>query len=112
MESVRQHFFGIIFLATFEGVLVHPTQAKLQTRDELRQTETQAKVNGPSNGHFRVNSYISLVDRVVTLLADAAMPPEQTLTEIQFLLLQTPTRHKSGRQFKRLKTTPSRKNRF
>ena len=119
VESIRQDFFGIIFLATLEGVLVQPAQAELHTHDELRQNETQAKVNGPSkggpsrgHGHFRVNSYISLVDRVVTLLADAAMPPEQTLTEIQFLLLQTPTRHKSGRQFKRLKTTPSRKNRF
>jgi len=112
VESIRQDFFGIIFLATLEGTLVQPAQAELHARDELRQNETQAKVNGPSKGHFRVNSYISLVDRVVTLLTDAAMTPEQTLTEIQFLFLQTPTRHKSGRQFKRLKTTPSRKNRF
>ena len=112
VESVRQHFFGIIFLATFEGVLAQPTQAELQTRDELHQTETQAKVNGPSNGHFRVNSYVSLLDRIVELLADPTSTPEKTLEEIQHLFLQTPTRHKSGRQFKRLKTTPSRKNRF
>jgi len=105
VESIRQDFFGIIFLATLEGMLIQPAQAEMHARDELRQNGTKAKVN-------RVNSYVSLLDRIVELLADAAMTPEQTLTEIQFLFLQTPTRHKSGRQFKRLKTTPSRKNRF
>jgi len=88
-------------------VLAQPTQVKLHTQDELRQTETRAKVN-------RVNSYVSLLDRIVELLTNSnpANTAEIILEEIQHLFLQTPTRHKSGRQFKRLKATPSRKNRY
>ena len=103
--TILQDFFSVIFLATLEGVLTRPAQAQLQQRDELRQNKTQAKVN-------RVNSYIALVDRIIELLADSTITAQETLTEIQFLFLQTPTRHKSGRQFKRLKTTPSRKYRY
>jgi len=88
-----------------EGTLTRPAQAQLQQRDELRQNKTQAKVN-------RVNSYIALVDRIIELLTDSTITAQETLTEIQFLFLQKPTRHKAGRQFNRLKTTPSRKYRY
>ena len=107
VESIRQDFFGIIFLATLEGMLIQPAQAEMHARDELRQNGTKAKVN-------RVNSYVSLLDRIVELLTNSnpANTAEIILEEIQHLFLQTPTRHKSGRQFKRLKATPSRKNRY
>jgi len=112
VSTILQDFFSVIFLATLEGVLTRPAQVQLQQHDKLHKNKTQAKVN-------RVNSYIALVDRkvavreaIIELLADSTITAQETLAEIQFLFLQKPTRHKAGRQFKRLKTTPSRKYRY
>ena len=113
-HTIRQDFFGVIFLATLEGALTQPAQTQLhprrghplrgggvfQAQDEDRQTQTRAKVN-------RVTSYVAqvarntplrgcfgaIVNHVVVLLADTTIPPEQTLEELQQLFQQTPTRH-------------------
>ena len=104
-HTIRQDFFGVIFLATLEGALTQPTQVKLQAQDERRHTQTRARVN-------RVISYVALVNHVVALFADPSTAPEQTLEDLQYLFAQTPTRHRTGRRYQRPALTASRKLRF
>lgn len=100
-QAIQQDFFGVLFLATLEGILVRRPQTQLRTR----QTLTPAKVN-------RALSYVTLLDRVVVLLADPLADTEAVLRELQHLLLTNPTHHRPGRHFPRTPLKHSRRLRF
>lgn len=94
--AIKQDFFGVIFLATLESILAKAPQSELAERDRRRRTKTQAQVN-------RAVSYVSLVDRVVQLLADPHSDPADVLDELHFLFKKDPTRNEKGRKFERKK---------
>jgi hypothetical protein len=95
--GIKQDFYGVIFLATLEAILIKPAQDKLTTRNQEHGCRNQQKIN-------RTMSYVTLVDHVVNLLCDKHSSPQQTLAELEFLFLTHPTCHRQGRQFPRDKT--------
>lgn len=103
--SIKQDFYGVIFLATLESILTKSSQAELTIKDINRQTKTLAQVN-------RAVSYVALVDRAAQLLADPRASPEETLKELHHLFQTNPTRNKDGRKFERKKLKHSEKLRF
>ena len=94
--AIEQDFFGVIFLATLESILVKGPQSELAERDRRRWNKTRAKVN-------RAGSYVALVDRAVQLLADPHSDPEDIIDELRGLFKQDPTRNLEGRKFERKK---------
>jgi hypothetical protein len=104
-RAIEQDFYAMVFLTTLESVLTKSAQTTLNERDEQRQTQTEARVN-------RALSYVSLCDRVVTLLADTSQDLETIRDELRRLFQQTPTRHQLGRQYPRKKRAHSMKLRF
>lgn len=104
-RTIKQDFFGILFLATLESVLVKRPQAQLAAQDLARGTQTRAQVN-------RAVSYVALVERVVALLADPRSSPEVVLEELHHLFQTNPKRQREGRKFERPKLKHSRKLRF
>jgi hypothetical protein len=103
--SIKQDFYGVIFLATLESILTKSSQAELTIKDIKRQTKTLAQVN-------RAVSYVALVDRAAQLLADPRSSPEETLEELHHLFKTNPTRNKDGRKFERKKLKHSEQLRF
>ena len=95
----------MVFLTTLESVLTKSAQTALDERDQQRQTQTKAQVN-------RALSYVSLCDRVVTLLADPRQDLETIRDELHRLFQQTPTRHRPGRQYPRKKRAHSMRLRY
>jgi len=104
-HAIEQDFYAMVFLTTLESVLTKSAQTTLNERDEQRQAKTEARIN-------RALSYVSLCDRVVALLADPGQDLETIRDELHRLFQQTPTRHKPGRQFPRIKRAHSMKLRF
>ena len=103
--SIKQDFYGVIFLATLESILTKSPQAELTIKDIKRQTKTLAQVN-------RAVSYVALVDRAAQLLADPRSSPEETLKELHHLFQTNPTRNTDGRKFERKKHKHSVPPRF
>jgi len=104
-RAIEQDFYAMVFLTTLESVLTKSAQTTLNERDEQRQTQTEARVN-------RALSYVSLCDRVVTLLADPGQDLETIRNELHQLFQKTPTRHQPGRRYPRKKRAHSMKLRF
>jgi hypothetical protein len=102
---IEQDFHAMVFLTTIESVLTKRAQAALEERDEQRQPQTRAQVN-------RALSYVTLCDRVVTLLADPRLDLETVRDELHQLFQQTPTRIRPGRQSPRKKRAHSMKLRY
>lgn len=102
---IEQDYYAMVFLTTIESVLTQSAQTVLAARDQQRQTQTKAQVN-------RALSYVSLCDRVVTLLADPRQDLETIRDELQRLFQQTPTRHQPGRQYPRKKRAHSMRLRY
>ncbi len=92
--TLRQDFFGVLFLTSLESVLTQSAQASLAQRDELQQPQTAAQVN-------RAVSYVALLDEVVPLLLDAALTPTVTLARLHHLFQLSPTRRRNDRHFPR-----------
>jgi hypothetical protein len=103
--AIKQDFYGVIFLATLESVLIKSAQSELSEEAAERNCANTPRVN-------RAVSYVSLVDRAVELLADPCRSPDQVLEELHHLLKTNPTRHRAGRKFDRPKLTHARKLRF
>ncbi len=104
-RAIEQDFYAMVFLTTLESVLTKSAQTTLNERDEQGQAQTEARVN-------RALSYVSLCDRVVTLLADPGQDLETIRDELHRLFQKTPTRHQPGRQYPRKKRAHSMKLRF
>jgi len=105
VQTLKQDFYGVIFLATLESILSKPAQAAL-----LAQAETRACCYAPQVN--RAVSYVTVLDHIVHLLADPHRSPAATLAAIERLLLTTPTRQRLGRQFPRRKRSAAHRLRF
>jgi hypothetical protein len=104
-QTIKQDFYGVIFLATLESILTKPAQAALTAQGEARQCRYAPQVN-------RAVSYVTVLEHIVQLLADTRRSPASTLAAIERLLLTTPTRQRPGRQFPRRKRSAAHRLRF
>ena len=105
VHTIKQDFYGAIFLATVESMLSKPAQAELTAQGEARACRTAPQVN-------RAVSYVTVLEHIVQLLGDPHHSPASTLAAIERLLLTSPTRHRPGRHFPRLKRSAAFRLRF
>jgi hypothetical protein len=107
IHTIKQDFYGVIFLATLESILSKPAQAELtaQAQGEARACRTAPQVN-------RAVSYVTVLEHIVQLLGDPHHSPASTLAAIERLLLTSPTRQRPGRHFPRLKRSAAFRLRF
>jgi Transposase DDE domain len=105
VRSIEQDFYGVIFLATLEGVLSRGAEAELVTEAAERATKYVPQVN-------HAVSYLALVDYTVALLLDPNRSVEHTLQELHHLFQTVPTRHRPGRHYPRRKQTPAHQLRY
>ncbi len=104
-ESIKQDFYGVVFLATLESVLSRETETAMQESATERETKTVPQVN-------HAVSYVALVGQVASLLADPKASVEDTLRELKHLFRTNPTRVRKGRKMERKKLTHARKLRY
>lgn len=105
VQAITQDFYGVIFLATLESILSKPAQAELTAQGAARECRYAPQVN-------RAVSYVTILEHIVQLLADARRSPASTLAAIERLLLTTPTRQRPGRQVPRRKRSTAHRLRF
>jgi hypothetical protein len=95
-ESIKQDFYGVIFLATLESVLSQETESEMQEISLERETKTLPQVN-------HAISYVALVEEVAKLLLDPTVSVKETLRELKHLFRTNPTRIRKGRKYERKK---------
>jgi Transposase DDE domain len=105
VQTLKQDFSGVIFLATLESILSKPAQAELTAQGAARACWTAPPVN-------RAVSYVTGLDHIVQLLHDPHRSSASTLAAIERLLLTSPTRRRPGRQFPRHKRSAAFRLRF
>jgi hypothetical protein len=98
--AIEQDFYGMIFLATLEGVLSHSDEAALEQASQANRYAQQVNHSV---------SYAALLDSVVELLMDPAHNAEQTLEALHHLFQTNPTLYRPGRKFPRKKLSASQK---
>lgn len=104
-ESIKQDFYGVIFLATLESVLSRETEREMQAMAAERETKTMPQIN-------HAISYVALVGEVGKLLSDPTVSVKETLRELKHLFQTNPTRVRKGRKYVRKKTSPTTKLRY
>jgi hypothetical protein len=104
-ESIKQDFYGVVFLATLESVLSRETEQAMQAAAVERETKTVPQVN-------HAVSYVALVGEVASLLADPQASIKETLRELKHLFQTNPSRVRKGRREERKKLTHARKLRY
>lgn len=104
-ESIKQDFYGVIFLATLESVLSQETESEMQLMAAERETKTMPQVN-------HAISYVALVEEVGKLLLDPEVSVKETLRELKHLFRTTPTRVRKGRKYERNKASHATKLRY
>ena len=105
VQTIKQDFYGVVFLATLESILSKPAQAALTTQGEVRECRYAPQVN-------RAVSYVTVLEHIVQLLSDPRRSPASTLAAVERRLLTTPTRQRPGRQVKRHKRSAAHRLRF
>jgi Transposase DDE domain len=105
VHTIKQDFYGVIFLATLESILSKPAQAALTAQGAARECRYAPQVN-------RAVSYVTVLEHVVQLLGDTRHSAASTLAAIERLLSTTPTRQRPGRQFPRHKRSAAHRLRF
>lgn len=104
-ESIKQGFYGVIFLATLESVLSAETESEMQELAHERELKTMPQVN-------HAVSYVALVGEVGKLLLDERVSVEETLRELKYLFQKTPSRERKGRRTERKKLSHASKLRY
>ena len=104
-ESIKQDFYGVIFLATLESVLSQETEIEMQETAAERETKTIPQVN-------HAISYVALVGDVARLLLDPEVSVKDTLRGLKHLFRMNPTRQRKGRKYERKTLTHARKLRY
>lgn len=104
-ESVKQDFYGVIFLATLESVLSRETETEMQLMASERDTRTTPQVN-------HAVSYVALVGDVAQLLLDTTVSVKEVLRELKHLFQTNPTRVREGRRYERKKLKHAIKLRY
>jgi Transposase DDE domain len=105
VQTIKQDFYGVIFLATLESILSKPAQAELTAQGAARSCQSAPQVN-------RAVSSVAVLDHVVQLLGDPRYPAAATLAEIERLLLTAPTRQRPGRHVPRHPRSAAHRLRF
>jgi hypothetical protein len=105
VQSIKQDFYGVIFLATLEAVLSQESENELQQQSQERECELVPQVN-------HAVSYAALLDYLIDLLMNQGKSVEETLAQLHCLFQTNPTRHRVGRQFPREKRSHSRESWF
>lgn len=104
-ESIRQDFYGVIFLASLESIISREVEEEIREEAIERKTETEPQVN-------HAVSYVALIERVGNLLADKQKNVEEVLKELEHLFRQNPTRKRDGRKYPREVITHARKLKY
>jgi hypothetical protein len=104
-ESIKQEFYGVIFLASLESVLSQETESEMQEMAVERETKTIPQVN-------HAVSYVALVGEVASLLGDREKSVKEILRELKHLFQKTPTRSRKGRKYERKKASHAIKLRY
>lgn len=104
-ESVKQEFYGVIFLASLESVLSCETENEMQEMAVERETRTIPQVN-------HAVSYVALVGEVANLLGNREKAVPEILRELKHLFQKTPTRVRKGRKYERKQTSHAIKLRY
>jgi len=104
-ESIKQEFYGVIFLASLESVLSCETESEMQEMAVERETKTVPQVN-------HAVSYVALVGEVANLLGNREKSVKEILRELKHLFQKTPTRVRKGRRYERKKTSHAIKLRY
>ena len=97
VEAVEQDFHATVLLSNVESVLIGSAQQKLAQVSVGRAVPVQVN---------RAVSLHALKSRLIDLLA-SELPVERVLEQLTKLLLQNPTRVRSGRKVPRRKFSPS-----
>jgi hypothetical protein len=104
-ESIRQDFYGVIFLASLESIIIREVEEEIKEQAIGRKTATELQVN-------HAVSYVALIERVGNLLADKQKNVEEVLTELEHLFRQNPTRKRESRKYPREVITHARKLKY
>lgn len=105
VQSIKQDFYGVIFLATLEAVLSEEVESELQQHSQARECQLVPQVN-------HAVSYAALLDYLIDLLMNEEKSVEETLAQLHCLFQTNPTRHRAGRQFPRERRSHSRESWF
>jgi hypothetical protein len=101
-ESIKQDFYGVIFLATLESVLSRETESEMQERAMERETKSLPQVN-------HAISYVALVEEVAQLLLDPTVSVKEILRVLKHQFRTSPTRIRKGRKYERKKASHATK---
>jgi hypothetical protein len=104
-ESIKQDFYGVIFLASLESIISKEVEAEIKEVAVQRKTETERQVN-------HAVSYVALIERVGSLLADRQKSVEEVFKELEYLFRRNPTRKREGRKYPREVITHARKLKY
>jgi hypothetical protein len=104
-ESIKQDFYGVIFLATLESILSRETEREMQVMAVERETKTMPQIN-------HAISYVALVGEVAKLLSAPTVSVKETLRELKHIFQTNPTRVRKGRKYAREKTSHATKLRY
>jgi hypothetical protein len=104
-ESVKQDFYAVIFLASLESIISKEVEEELKAEAVQRKRESQPQVN-------HAVSYVALIERVGSLLADEQKNVEEVLKELEHMFRQNPTRKRDGRKYPREVITHARKLKY
>jgi hypothetical protein len=104
-ESIKQEFYGVLFLATLESVLSCETETEMQEAAIERETKTKPQVN-------HAVSYLALSREVASLLGDREKSVKEILRELKHLFGQNPTRVRKGRKYERKTSSHAIKLRY
>lgn len=102
VHTIEQDFFGVIFLATLDGVLSKSADRELSKEGRKRKRQHRPQVN-------RSVSYSALLDHVIELLVDERVSIEEVLEELHTLFKTNPTLHRKGRSYPRTQLRASQK---
>lgn len=105
VQTIKQDFYGVVFLATLESILRKPVQAELTAQGVARECRYVPQVN-------RAVSYVTVLEHIVQLLHDPRRSSASTLVAIERLLLTAPTRQRPDRQVPRHKRSAAHRLRF
>ena len=106
-EAIKQDFYGVLFLASLESVLSKEVEREM--KEVVKKASTEEEVVGSEAQVNHAVSYVALVERVGSLLADEKKSLEEVLKELEYLFRQNPTRKRVGRKYPREVISHARK---
>jgi hypothetical protein len=107
-EAIKQDYYGVIFLASLESVLSKEVEQEMKESREVKAREEEEMPVSELQVNHAV-SYVALVERVGSLLADEKRSLEEVMEELEYLFRQNATRKRKGRKYPREVISHARK---